>query len=93
MDSFQGQETDIIILSCVREAANTFLNDGHRLNVALTRARYALYVVGTKSLFDVSIFYFNLVTLRKCFNYRAVLLLQNCVKTLKKENWSKMAPT
>lgn len=53
MDGFQGRETDIIILSCVREAANTFLNDAHRLNVALTRAKYALYIVGTKTLFDV----------------------------------------
>lgn len=55
VDSFQGQEMDIIILSCVREAANIFLSDPHRLNVALTRAKYALYVVGTKSLFDVSV--------------------------------------
>lgn len=55
VDSFQGQEMDIIILSCVREAANVFLSDAHRLNVALTRAKYALYVVGTKSLFTVSV--------------------------------------
>lgn len=55
VDSFQGRETDISILSCVREDANSFVNDAHRLNVALTRAKYALYVVGAKSLFDVSV--------------------------------------
>lgn len=54
VDSFHGQEMDIIVVSCVREEANTFVNDAHRLNVALTRAKYGLYVVGTRSLFDVS---------------------------------------
>ncbi|XP_071057481.1 uncharacterized protein [Onthophagus taurus] len=52
VDSFQGSEKDIIILSCVRLRANSFLNDEQRLNVSITRARRVLYVVGTNPLFD-----------------------------------------
>ncbi|GJQ67889.1 hypothetical protein Trydic_g16649 [Trypoxylus dichotomus] len=51
VDSFQGLEKDIIVLSCVRYRPNTFLSDGQRLNVALTRAKHALYIVGTYTLF------------------------------------------
>ncbi|CAD8067204.1 unnamed protein product [Paramecium sonneborni] len=49
VDSFQGQEKDIIIFSCVRSSdckGIGFLSDGRRINVALTRAKYALFVIG-----------------------------------------------
>ncbi|CAD8064008.1 unnamed protein product [Paramecium sonneborni] len=49
VDSFQGQEKDIILFSCVRSSQSGgigFLNDGRRMNVALTRAKNALFIFG-----------------------------------------------
>jgi senataxin len=45
----QGREKDVIIFSCVRaspESGIGFLADIRRMNVGLTRAKYAMFVLG-----------------------------------------------
>jgi superfamily I DNA and/or RNA helicase len=50
VDAFQGAERDIIIVGCVRSRNLGFIEDCRRLNVAITRARRHLIVVGKESL-------------------------------------------
>jgi ATP-dependent RNA/DNA helicase IGHMBP2 len=64
VDSFQGQERDIIALSLVR--SNTkgevgFLGDIRRINVALTRARKKLIIVGDSATLGSHPFYLELL--------------------------------
>ena len=46
VDAFQGEERDVILLSTVRTHALGFIAEPRRLNVAITRARRHLVVVG-----------------------------------------------
>ena len=60
IDSFQGQENEIIILSLVRsnsDAVIGFLKDYRRMNVALTRAKEQLFVIGDSSTIGQDEFY------------------------------------
>lgn len=55
VDSFQGQERDVIIYSVVRSNAEGnlgFLRSDRRLNVALSRGREALVIVGDAAFCD-----------------------------------------
>lgn len=49
IDAFQGREKDFLIMSCVRSNKQNkigFLSDARRMNVALTRAKYGLVLIG-----------------------------------------------
>ena len=49
VDKFQGQERDIMVLSCVRSNRKSdvgFLRSPQRINVSITRARFGLIIVG-----------------------------------------------
>ena len=50
VDSYQGRQVDIVILSCVRAGSSGglgFVNDIRRMNVAITRARRSLWILGS----------------------------------------------
>ena len=60
IDGYQGQESDIVIISLVRsnpKAEIGFLNDYRRMNVALTRARLHLAIIGDSATLCSDKFY------------------------------------
>lgn len=54
VDGFEGQERDIVIMSCVRSNGIEFLTDRQKLCVALTRAKSSLILCGNFDTFLVS---------------------------------------
>lgn len=68
VDAFQGREKDIIILTCVRSNEHQgigFLNDPRRLNVALTRAKYGIIIVGNPKVLSKQQLWNNLLNFYK----------------------------
>lgn len=60
VDGFQGQERDVILISLVRaneDGQIGFLNDLRRMNVAITRARMKLIILGDASTLTKHAFY------------------------------------
>lgn len=51
VDRFQGHEADLVILSFVRNRSIGFLDSSTRLNVAITRARFQLLLIGNRRRF------------------------------------------
>lgn len=68
VDAFQGSEKDIIIFNCVRSNFETiiekslgFLLDERRLNVAITRPKFFLMVVGNSKTLKKSGVWENMI--------------------------------
>ena len=60
VDGFQGQERDVIIISLVRSNDSGqigFLRDLRRMNVAMTRARMKLIIIGDAATLSRHPFY------------------------------------
>jgi predicted DNA helicase len=65
VDGFQGREKEAVVVSLVRsnrEGQIGFLEDVRRMNVALTRARRKLIVIGDSATVTVHPFYQRMVT-------------------------------
>ncbi len=52
VDKFQGQEADIVFLSMVQTRRDGFMDNPNRLNVAITRAKFQLVIIGDKEYFS-----------------------------------------
>lgn len=71
VDGFQGQERDVILISLVRsndEGQIGFLKDLRRMNVAMTRARMKLIILGNKNTMTKHPFYKKLWEYVKAIN-------------------------
>ena len=77
VDGFQGQERDIIVISLVRsndEGQIGFLRDLRRMNVAITRARMKLIIMGNASTMTRHPFY------RKLYEYLLPQAVRICAE-------------
>jgi ATP-dependent RNA/DNA helicase IGHMBP2 len=65
IDSFQGQERDMVLISMTRsnsEGEIGFLSDIRRMNVAMTRAKKKLVIIGDSSTLTRLPFYADMIT-------------------------------
>lgn len=76
IDSFQGQEKECIVLSLVRSNDDGdigFLKDYRRMNVAMTRAKEQLFVIGDSATIGADAFYNAFLTyVEQSGSYRTV---------------------
>lgn len=85
VDAFQGREKDYIVLSCVRSNENQgigFLSDPRRMNVALTRAKYGVVILGNPSVLSKHELWHTLLSHfreKNCFVEGPLTNLQACL--------------
>lgn len=71
IDAFQGQERDVVYISMTRsnnESIIGFLSDVRRMNVAMTRARKKLVIVGDSATLSVLPFYNDFIEYAQSVN-------------------------
>lgn len=71
IDSFQGQEKDAIFISLVRSNENGeigFLKDYRRMNVAMTRAKKSLSIIGDSATIANDTFYSKIIDYAESIN-------------------------
>ena len=102
VDSFQGKEKDFIIMTCVRSNEKSgigFLSDPRRLNVAITRARSGLIIIGNPKVLNKQLLFHDMLThfrQKKCLVEGALGSLKQCMVALPepaisaKDPWRRM---
>eukprot|EP00834_Sanchytrium_tribonematis_P001775 NODE_46_length_32145_cov_0.918711.p2 type:complete len:659 gc:universal NODE_46_length_32145_cov_0.918711:20455-22431(+) len=70
IDAFQGQERDIVIISLVRTQGLGFTGDLRRLNVAISRARFMVTIIGDAKNF-IGTSWFDVF--KYCQSFNAIL--------------------
>ncbi|KAK3256589.1 Regulator of nonsense transcripts 1-like protein, partial [Cymbomonas tetramitiformis] len=101
VDSFQGREKDFIILSCVRANEHQgigFLSDPRRLNVALTRAKYGVVILGNPKVLSKQALWNTLLVHFKENDCLVEGPLNNLKQSMvqfqkPKRNWNNLVPT
>ncbi|KAJ2466635.1 ATP-dependent RNA helicase [Coemansia sp. RSA 2322] len=84
VDAFQGREKDYIIVSCVRNNEHQgigFLSDPRRLNVALTRAKYGIIVLGSPKVLSRNPLWHELLSYYKLHGVLVEGQLNNLVQS------------
>jgi superfamily I DNA and/or RNA helicase len=80
IDSYQGQEKENVIISLVRsnnEGEIGFLKDYRRMNVAMTRAKNRLFIIGDSATLGSDSFYAQLLDYAESINsYHSVWELE-----------------
>ena len=86
VDGFQGREKEAVVISLVRSnqlGEIGFLSDVRRMNVAMTRARRLLLIVGDSATLSSDPFY------QRLFEYVEQI---GAYRTVWEENWSPGSP-
>lgn len=66
VDSFQGSESDYIIISTVRSNSNKnlgFLENQRRVNVAISRAKKGLVMIGNNSILRTNVVWSRMINM------------------------------